>query len=216
MQSYDNMTDMTYASPNMMQQNPYMTPQNPYMMPQNPYMAPQNPYMTPQTMSNMMMPEQSEMSGIQKDMVGLDPYTYPQNVLGAIKTIQDAVVGETEDRLFYQYLIENAPSEEDKEIIKGIRDDEINHFNLFRQVHFQLTGQTLPPPQNVTFEKPASYCDGIKKAVRGEQNAVKKYRGILFALQNRVQINILTGIITDEIRHGILYNYLYSKNGCRT
>jgi len=22
-------------------------------------------------------------------------------------------------------------------------------------------------------------------------------------------------IITDELRHGILYNYLYTKNGCR-
>jgi hypothetical protein len=44
---------------------------------------------------------------------------------------------------------------------------------------------------------------------------VRKYRRILYALQDRVHINILTGIITDEIRHGILYSYLYSKNGCR-
>jgi rubrerythrin len=73
----------------------------------------------------------------------------------------------------------------------------------------------LPPPQNVTFEKPASYCEGVKRALKGEQNAVRKYRRILYALQDRVQINILTGIITDEIRHGILYSYLYSKNGCR-
>jgi rubrerythrin len=104
---------------------------------------------------------------------------------------------------------------EDKEIISGIRDDEISHFILFRQVYYQLTGQVLPPPQNVTFEKPANYCEGVKRALRGEQNAVRKYRRILYALQDRVQINILTGIITDEIRHGILYNYLYSKNGCR-
>jgi hypothetical protein len=44
---------------------------------------------------------------------------------------------------------------------------------------------------------------------------VRKYRRILYALQDRVQINILAGIFTDEIRHGSLYNYLYSKNGCR-
>jgi len=145
----------------------------------------------------------------------MEEYIYPYNLPEALKLIQNAVSGENEDRMFYQYLIENAPSEEDKEIIKGIRDDEIIHFNLFRQIYYQLTGQMLPPPENVEFSKPASYCEGLKKALIGEQNAVRKYRKILYALQNRVQINMLTGIITDEIRHGSLYNYLYSKNGCR-
>jgi rubrerythrin len=171
--------------------------------------------MMPQTTPDMMTSGQFGMPQIPKNMPGLDIYTYPQNVPGALQLIHEAVAGETEDRLFYQYLIENAPSEEDKEIITGIQDDEISHFNLFRQVYYQLTRRALPPPQNATFEKPESYCDGVKRAIRGEQNAVKKYRKILFALQDRVQINILAEIITDEIRHGILYNYLYTKNGCR-
>lgn len=183
-----------------------------------PYLPPcmmQNQYMLPQTTPDMMMPVQYQMPQMPKNMSGLEEYTYPQNVPGALKLIQEAVAGETEDRMFYQYLIENAPSEEDKEIITGIRNDEIGHASLFRQVYFQLTGKMLPPPQDVTFEKPASYCEGLKRALIGEQNAAKKYRRILYALQDRVQINILTGIITDELRHGTLYNYLYSKNGCR-
>jgi rubrerythrin len=196
-----------------------ITMQNYSNMPYMPYTSPcrmmQNQYMMPQTMPDMMMQGQYQIPQAPQSILGLEQYTYPQNFPEALKIIQEAVAGETEDKLFYQYLIENAPAAEDKEIIAGIRDDEISHFNLFRQVYFQLTGQTLPLPQNVTFEKPASYCEGIKRAVKGEQNAVKKYRRILFALQDRVQINILTGIITDEIRHGILYNYLFSKNGCR-
>lgn len=182
-----------------------------------PYMPPcmtQNQYMMPQTLPEIM-PVQYQMPNKSQNIAGLEEYTYPQNVPGALKLIQEAVAGETEDRMFYQYLIENAPSEEDKEIITGIRDDEIRHFSLFRQVYYMLTGQMLLPPQDVTFEKPTSYCEGIKRALKGEQNAVRKYRRILYALQDRVQINILTGIITDEIRHGILYNFLYSKNGCR-
>jgi rubrerythrin len=87
---------------------------------------------------------------------------------------------------------------------------------MFRQIYYQLTGQQLSPQQDVPFDKPVSYCDGIKKALMGEQKAVQKYRKILFAMQNRVHINMLTEIITDEIRHGILYNYLYSKNGCKS
>ena len=173
-----------------------------------------NEYMVPQTAPQMMMPVQYQMLNNSQAMTGLEEYTYPQNLPGALKSIQEAITGEAEDRMFYQYLIENAPSEEDKEIIMGIRDDEIRHFSLFRQVYYQLTGQMLPPPQDVTFEKPVSYCEGVKRALKGEQNAVRKYRRILYALQDRVQINILTGIITDEIRHGILYSYLYSKNGC--
>lgn len=161
------------------------------------------------------MPGHSPAQQAQIMPSGQDIYTYPQNLPGALELIRGAVAGETEDRLFYSYLIENAPSEEDKEIIGGIRDDEIKHFGMFRQIYQQLTGQTLPPPENVTFEPPASYCEGIMRAIRGEQNAVIRYRKILFALQDRVQINMLVEIITDELRHGILYNYLYSKNGCR-
>ena len=146
---------------------------------------------------------------------GQEIYTYPQNMAGALKLIEEAVAGENEDRLFYQYLIDSAPSEEDKEIIRGIRENEITHFGLFRQIYSQLTGRMLPVPEDAPFEEPASYCDGIKIALKGEQNAVQKYRKILFAMQNRVHINMLTEIITDELRHAILYNYIYTKNGCR-
>jgi rubrerythrin len=58
------------------------------------------------------------------------------------------------------------------------------------------------------------YCDGLKRALLGEQNAVAKYRQILYAMQTPIHINMVTEIITDEIRYGSLYNYLYSKNNC--
>jgi rubrerythrin len=179
--------------------------------PQYPYMA-QGRYAYPQA---GMTPARYPAQQYANSAVDLSQYTYPQNMPEALMLIQQAVAGETEDRMFYQYLIETAPSEEDKATIAGIRDDEIGHFDLFRTVYWQLTGQMLPPPQEAPFEKPSSYCEGLKRALFGEQNAVRKYRRILYALQDRVQVNILTGIITDEIRHGILYNYLYAHNGCR-
>ena len=195
------------------------------MMPAQTQFAPQQamPVQTqfaPQQAMPAMMPvmtpnKSKDMSGDPEPAVDLGIYTYPGNVPGALALLRTSVAGETEDRMFYRYLIDNAPTQEDREIITGIRDDEIGHYGLVRQVYFQLTGQTLPPPQNVTFKKPASYCEGLATAIRGEQNAVIRYRQILFALQDRTQINILTAIMTDEIRHGILYNYLYSKNGCR-
>lgn len=144
-----------------------------------------------------------------------DIFTYPQNLQSALSLIQQALGGETEDRMFYSWLIENAPSDEDKQIIGGIRDNEIGHYDLFGQLYYELTGMM---PQQVTgeqFSAPESYCAGLANALMGEQNAVQKYRKILYAMQNRVHINMITEIITDEIRHGILYNYLYTKNGCK-
>lgn len=142
-------------------------------------------------------------------------FLYPQNLQGALTLIQQATAGETEDRMFYTWLIEHAPSNEDKQIISGIRDNEISHYTLFRQLYYELAGSVLPQVQGEQFTPPANYCEGIARALMGEQNAVQKYRKILYAMQNRPHINMMIEIITDEIRHGILYNYLYSKNGCK-
>lgn len=164
------------------------------------------PYM--QTMAMPAMPAQQA----QADNI----FVYPQNLQGALTLIGQATAGETEDRMFYTWLIEHAPSSEDKQIIAGIRDDEIGHYALFRQLYYELTGNMLPQVQDEKFTPPASYCEGISRALMGEQNAVRKYRKILYAMQNRAHINMMTEIITDEIRHGILYNYLYAKDECKT
>lgn len=149
-----------------------------------------------------------------KNIMNADPYTYPENFPEAIKLIENAVAGEREDELFYDYLISAAPTQEAKNIITSIRDDERKHNKMFRKIYTELTGRTLPPTQDVVFEKPLSYCDGIKKALQGELGAVQRYRRILFALQNRVHINMLTEIITDELRHANLYNLLFTLGRC--
>ncbi|WP_312641138.1 ferritin-like domain-containing protein [Hydrogenoanaerobacterium sp.] len=143
-------------------------------------------------------------------------FIYPQNLPNALMLIQQAITGENEDRLFYSWLIEKSPSYEDSQIIMGIRDDEIGHYGLFRQLYHELTGNMIPQAQGEEFTPPNTYCEGLSRALMGEQNAVQKYRKILYAMQNRTHINMLTEIITDEIRHGILYSYLYSKNGCKS
>jgi len=143
-----------------------------------------------------------------------DQYTYPYNFPMALELIREAVAGEVEDEKFYDYLIGLAPTEEDQEIIRSIRDDERKHFALFRQLYYELTGMMLPPPQEGVFMPPATYCMGLKHALRGELAAVQKYRKILFAMQSRRHINMMTEIITDELRHADLYNLLYSKNEC--
>jgi rubrerythrin len=186
--------------------NPYM-PMDPWGRPvPDPYMP--DPYRMPQ-FDHCWRPQPDYCWGPQPD-----PYSYPQNFPMAIALIKDAVSSEREDELFYDYLLKVAPSEKDKEIIKDIRDDERKHSRLFREIYCELTGQTLPPPTQAEFTPPASYCAGLQQALFGELGAVEKYRMILFAMQDRVHINKMTEIITDELKHANKWNYLYSKNEC--
>jgi len=135
-------------------------------------------------------------------------YLFPDNLQQALELLQEAMAGEQSDEEFYGYLITLAPNEEARKIIAGIRDDELKHHRLFRRVYRDLSNQAPPLAVEEGFIRPKNYYDGIKRALLGETEAVKEYRKILFALQNRVHINILTEIITDELRHGILYGLL--------
>ncbi|OAA90006.1 ferritin family protein [Clostridium ljungdahlii] len=144
--------------------------------------------------------------------LNLDEYTYPDNFNSALKLIEEAISGEREDELFYDYLIKNAPENESKKIISGIRDNEKKHNKMFRFIYYELAGNMIPSPENVEFNIPNSFCNGIKRALNGELNAVIKYRKILFALNNRKHINMLIEIITDELRHASLYNFIYTSN----
>lgn len=225
----NNMRQMAMPSPpyNMGQMAMPSVPYKPNetAMPMTPYNAgqmamPNVPY-KPNEMampSESYKPNQMGMPNVACDpaQMGMqgDPYNPDENLSAALMGIQDAVKGENEDQMFYNYLINEAPSDEDKKIIMGIRNDEMKHYRMFRQLYYELTGNTLPESQDTAFEKTASYCEGLKKALLGEQNAVRKYRSILFAMKHRRHINMVTEIITDELRHLGLYNFLYAKNGC--
>lgn len=126
--------------------------------------------------------------------------------------IKEAVSGEKEDELFYNYLISVAPTEEEKKIIASIRDDEKKHNMMFRKIYKDLTGMDVEVEEEGEFEKPSSYLEGIKRALFGELKAVEKYRVIRQGLPNRYYRDMLFEIITDELKHGSLYNYLYTEN----
>ena len=57
----------------------------------------------------------------------------------ALQLTKEAVQGEREDELFYQFLISIAPTQE-KEIIASIRDDEKKHNFMFRKIYRDFTG----------------------------------------------------------------------------
>ncbi len=129
-----------------------------------------------------------------------------------LELIRRAISGEQNDRRFYEYLISIAPTQEEKNIIASIRDDELGHFDLFRQIYKDITGKYPVPLGDEEFEEPESYLEGIEQALFGELKAVELYRQIYYGLKTREHRDILFEIVTDELKHASKWNYLYTKN----
>lgn len=133
----------------------------------------------------------------------------------SLELIKEAVQGENEDVIFYEYLIKKAPTKEEKEIIESIKNDELKHNKMFRQIYFNITGIEISPnKKDDDFKKPRSYIEGIKKALFGELDAVRKYRKIREGLPSRRYRDMLFEVITDEISHGVKYDYILYLNCC--
>ena len=134
--------------------------------------------------------------------------SFQYNLNTAISMVKNSVQDELEDATMYEELINIAPNEEAKEIIKSIRDDEKIHNKLLREIFTELTGVVLPQNNGMADYKKTSYIDGIKKAFIGELKAVEKYREILTYMPNKNLYNKVLYIMTDEMKHAIKYNYL--------
>lgn len=130
----------------------------------------------------------------------------------ALMLIYNAVQGEKEDELFYNYLIGIAPTQEEKNIIMSIRDDEKKHNQMFRKIYQNFTGQQIPQPREVNFVKPNSYIEGIKEALFGELGAVERYRDIRAGLPTQYYRDAVFEILTDELKHATKYNYILNLN----
>lgn len=126
----------------------------------------------------------------------------------ALDLVKKAIQGEREDELFYDYLISVAPTNEEKDIIASIRDDERKHNKYFREIYAFYTGEGVPSASNVTFEKPQSYIAGISKAKFGELGAVERYRDIRAGLPDRYYRDMVFEILTDELKHAHKYDYI--------
>ncbi|TCZ77095.1 ferritin-like domain-containing protein [Paenibacillus albiflavus] len=149
-------------------------------------------------------------------------YSYQQrNCYGYISPNQEmipymilqSISGERSDELFYQQLIQLAPTENEKKIIAGIRDDERKHNQMFRNIYQQLTC-TIPNVSESMEEQGetvTNYLEGIEKALFGELKAFEKYRTIFFNIQPQFR-DMIFEIMTDEIKHASYYNYLFAKN----
>ena len=129
----------------------------------------------------------------------------------AIELIRKSIGDEKNDELFYDRLIEQAPTEKEKSIIQDIRDNEKKHNMILREIYYDFTGQMLQNNMNMmqeNMQNNLSYTENLEKALFGELEAVNKYRKILSAMPQGKCYTLIMSIMTDELRHSAKYNYL--------
>lgn len=134
-----------------------------------------------------------------------------QGLLWVRKAVQGDRIGES----FYDYLIIQAPTTEEKKIISSIREDERRHNRILREIYEISTGIEIPFEEEENFRIPKSYLEGIKKALSRELKAVENYKVIRRILPTETYKDILFEIITDELKHASKYNYLFTLNSIR-
>lgn len=125
-----------------------------------------------------------------------------------LELIKASVADELNDELFYNALINQALTSEEKDIISDIRNDEIKHNKLLRKVYYNLTNITLPESKMVDEMPTLTYKENLRKALMGELDAADKYRKILNDMSDRANYDVLMEIMVDELRHANKYNYL--------
>ena len=147
-----------------------------------------------------------------------------------VDLIRQSVSDEREDEMFYDSLIKKARTEQEKKIITEIRDDERKHNRILREVYFNLTGlmvsgmgmsdmpsmQMMSNASNMSSSLEKShetheeleYKVGLEKALFGELEAVIRYRRIMSVMPSGNNYILLMSIMTDEIRHSAMYNFL--------
>ena len=140
------------------------------------------------------------------------PNTYNDEIITlnqAIDLIRQSVRNEREDELFYDRLLEQAPTEKDKEIITSIRNDERKHNKILRDLYYNFTGQVIQPDMSMpNINNTLTYQENLEKALFGELDAVVKYRKILGTMPSGNSYTLLMSIMTDELRHASKYNFL--------
>ena len=103
------------------------------------------------------------------------PYYFmrPEGSNQFVNKLEKAINGEFSAIACYKKLAKMAPSDEIRETINEIRQDEIRHYQGFLQMYASLTGLQLTP--KISEECPDSYEKGLEFAFKDEQKTVHFY-----------------------------------------
>jgi rubrerythrin len=134
--------------------------------------------------------------------------------MNRVETLTDMMIkamkAERHDRVKYQRMMEMTNNPDVKAQIKFAHDDEIKHYEMFRQMYYQLNGRVVDIPLPTNIEKYNSLMEAVQSSIEGENEAVDLYREIFALMTSKQMRDRLYEIITDEQEHFGRFLYLYS------
>ena len=139
-------------------------------------------------------------------------YIQAERETALIGEIVKAINGEYSAIACYAHLIEAAPTEEEKKIIKEIRQDEIRHFRLFSDIYTKLTNQK--PSPKITERCPKEYCPGLIAAFYDEQETVDFYLDVSDQARDPFIKEAFRRAAADEQNHAVYFLNFIVKNNC--
>ena len=132
-----------------------------------------------------------------------------------LEMLIQAAAGEAAAANFYKDLSFKINNEADRKIVYDTSLDEVKHRRMFEELYHSLSGTHMPPYEAVepgaADHAHSSLPDIFADRIKDELADVEFYRQIMFALHTMEFRDILFEIITDEMRHAQLFNYLYAK-----
>ncbi|WP_235281618.1 ferritin family protein [Thermoactinomyces daqus] len=129
-----------------------------------------------------------------------------------VQDIAHAINGEYSAIACYAQLAELADTQEEKERISEIREDEIKHYRAFSNIYFQLTGKQ--PEPKITEKCPDNFKEGLKFAIKDEQKTVDFYLDLADRTRNRNIKRAFQRAAADEQNHAVWFLYYYTLQCC--
>ncbi|WP_163526518.1 ferritin-like domain-containing protein [Halobacillus ihumii] len=128
---------------------------------------------------------------------------------GLIDDIAKAVNGEYTAITCYGQLANMAPTEEIRDRIEEIRQDEIKHYEIFSQIYSTMTGRA-PSPQLVE-ECAPRYRDALLASFKDEQETVDFYLDIADRSTNPYVREQFKRASKDEQNHAVWFLFYLSE-----
>ncbi|MBM7573279.1 ferritin family protein [Aquibacillus albus] len=126
-----------------------------------------------------------------------------------INDIQKAINAEYSAIACYEHLANMAPTNDLKERILEIQQDEKRHFQEFSSIYKHLTGQQ--PTYKIIEECPENYKAGIEFAFKDEQEAVDFYLDIADKTNDPFIKDRFRCAAADEQNHAVWFMFFISK-----
>lgn len=127
-----------------------------------------------------------------------------------ITNIMKAINGEYSAVTCYEHLAQLAPTEQERNQILEIRQDEILHYHVFAHIYMRLTGHQ--PTPHLIETCPTHYLSGLEYALKDEQETVDFYLELADQAPDPQLKQQFTRIASDEQNHAVWFLYFYTKN----